>query len=73
MISSIISPALATGSVTAAAVVGLIIFMVTRELAESSEKTLAISLGRNLTVFTTSLLLLFLFIVVIESVRVVTD
>ncbi len=73
MISSIISPAIATGSVNAAAVVGLIIFMVTRELAESSEKALALSLGRNLTIFTTSLLLLFLFIVVIESVRVITD
>lgn len=70
--TSIVSSITTTAtSVTIAAVVGLILFLVVRELADASEKPSLQLLSRYLTLYAVPLLVSFVFIVIIEIVRVI--
>ena len=73
MVSSIISTTIAWASTGAVAVVGLIIFLVARELADAGkESDMRLGLiSRHLAAFAVPLLIVFAFIVVMEVLEVI--
>jgi hypothetical protein len=71
MTSIVVSVTTAATSVTIAAVIGLIVFLVVRELADASGKPSLQLLSRYLTLYAVPLLVSFAFIVIIEIVRVI--
>ena len=73
MVSTVMSTTIAWASTGAVAVVGLIVFLVARELADASESP-DIRLGllrRHLVAFAVPLLIVFAFIVVMEVLEVI--
>jgi len=72
MVSTVVTTAIASASASATAVVGLIIFLVTRELADSSQK-LSLKLFSNyLGVFAIPLLTVFAFITIMWVAKIMT-
>ncbi|MEE8471241.1 MAG: hypothetical protein V3S51_07925 [Dehalococcoidia bacterium] len=71
MVSTVVTLTTAAASVTAAAVVGLIIFLVVRELADASERRPLQLLSRYLGIYATPLLIAFAFIAIMEVVEVI--
>ena len=68
MVSTVITTAI-TASAGGIAVIGLIVLLVTRELADASEQPAIQLFSRHLAVFAMPLLVAFAFIVIMEVLR----
>lgn len=71
MVTTVITATIASASATAVAVVGLIILLVTRELADASERPILRLFSRHIAVYVPSLLIAFAFIVVMRVLQVI--
>jgi len=71
MVSSIVSTTIVTASMTATAVIGLIILLVARELADSSESPLFRLLSRHTAILSIPLLIVFVFIAIVETIKAI--
>jgi hypothetical protein len=71
MVSSIVSMTIVTASMTATAVIGLVILLVTRELADASESPLLRLLSRHTALFSMPLLIVFVFIAIMKTLQAI--
>ena len=72
MVCTVVTTTIATASISAIAVIGLIILLVARELADTSESPTLRLFNRHLIVAMIPLFLVFIFIVAVEVMQVIS-